>query len=60
MKYEAIKTIFLSSRGGSGVERWSDNRLHSAPMDQIPIGDVYMVKIWTKKELCTHYKLSGL
>ena len=60
MKYEAIKTIFLSSRGGSGVERWSDNWLHSAPMDQIPLGDVYVVKIRTKKELWTRYKLRGL
>ena len=27
-----------SSRGGLGLERWSDNRLHSAPVDQILLG----------------------
>ena len=29
----------LSSRGGLGVEQWPDNRLHSAPVDQIPLGE---------------------
>ena len=29
-------------------------------MDQISLGDVYMVKILTKKELWTGYKLCGL
>ena len=38
----------LSRLGGLGVERWSDNRLHSALVDQIPLGDNYMVKIITK------------
>ena len=28
-----------SSRGGLGVERWSNNRLHSALVDRIPLGE---------------------
>ena len=53
-------SIFKSSPGGLGVDRWSDNRLHSARVDRIPLEDIYMVKILTKKELWTCYKLSGL
>ena len=35
MKYIVLE----SSHGGLGVERWSENRLHSAPVDQIPLGE---------------------
>ena len=32
---ETVRLSFKSSRGSSGVERGSDNRLHSVPVDQI-------------------------
>ena len=36
-------SVHVSSHGGLEVERWSDNRLYSASVDEIPLGDIYMV-----------------
>ena len=48
-----------SSRGGLGVERWSDNLLHSAPLDQSPLGETipamsmfYVYMIPTPTDVC--------
>ena len=38
-----------STRGGLGVEQWSANRLHSAPVDRIPLGEtITAMSILTK------------
>ena len=39
--YYSIPVLILnkSSRGGLGVERWSDNRLDSAMVDRIVLGE---------------------
>ena len=58
-----------SSSGGLGVERWSDNRLHSAPVDRIPLGETipamsmfYVYMVPTLTDMCYNvtrpYKLS--
>ena len=39
-KHPAINCSNKSSRGGLGLEQWSDNRLHSPPVDRIPLGTV--------------------
>ena len=40
--------ILLSSRGGLVLEKWSNNRLLSATVDQIPLGA--MIYILNKKD----------
>ena len=43
-----LLTLARSSRGGLVVEQWSNNRLISATVDQIPLGA--MIYIQNKKE----------
>ena len=57
--------MFRSSRGGLGVERWSDNRLHSVPVDRIPLGETipaismfYVYMVPTPTDMCYKYKLA--
>ena len=58
-----MSPVFKFSHDGLGVERWSDNRLHSAPVDRISLGEtipamsmfhVYMVP--TPTDMCYKYK----
>ena len=50
------------SRGGLGVDRWSDNRLHSASVDQIPLWKTiptmsmfYVYVVPTPTDVCYKY-----
>ena len=54
-----ILSTIESSGGGLGVERWCDNRLHSALVDQIPLGETmpaismfYVYMVPTPTNLC--------
>ena len=48
MEHLLYNFFFQSSRGGLVVEQWSNNRLLSAMVDQIPLGA--MIYILSKKE----------
>ena len=52
-----------SSRGGLVVEQWCDNRLHSAPVDWILLGETipdmsmfYVYIVPTPTDVCFKYK----
>ena len=54
---------YSSSRGDLGVERWSDNGLHSARVDQIPLGETipaismfYVYMVPTPTDVCYKYR----
>ena len=61
----AKNVVNNSTRHPAAVVAWLVERLlyekcHLLAVDQIPLGDVYIVKIVTKKELWTRYRLRGL
>ena len=53
LDFEWSKRGWESSRGGLGVEWWSDNRIHSAPVDLILLGETLpamsMFYVWDLK-----------
>ena len=58
-KNVVYKVIWLSSRGGLGVERRSDNRLYSAPVDKIQLEEIipaidmfYIYMVPTPTDVC--------